>query len=198
MTENPLPKPTATAPPPTSAGQTVRNLVVSLAAIALAVAIFLGMQTQAPTTSLSAMAEASVPLETALTNGKPTFLEFYANWCTTCQAMAGDLANLKGEYGDRVNFVMLNVDNSKWLPEMLRYRVDGIPHFVYLDEAGESLSAAIGEQPRLILSENLDALLAHEPLPHQQAFGRSSTLPEPQARSSGSTDPRSHGSQVVN
>ncbi|MBD0336091.1 MAG: thioredoxin family protein [Cyanobacteria bacterium Co-bin13] len=199
MPENPLP--TSATSPATNAGSTgqkIRNLVIALAAIALSVAVFLGVQTQAPTTSLSAMAEEAVPLETALTNGKPTFLEFYANWCTTCQAMAGDMANLKSAYGDRVNFVMLNVDNNKWLPEMLRYRVDGIPHFVYLDEAGEPLSTAIGEQPRLIMAENLDALLAHAPLPHQQTFGRSSTLEEPLARSSGSSDPRSHGGQVVN
>ncbi|MBD0267614.1 MAG: thioredoxin family protein [Cyanobacteria bacterium Co-bin8] len=199
MPENPLP--TSSAVPPTTArstGQQVRNLVVALAAIALTVAIFLGIQTQTPTASLSAMAEEAVPLETALTNGRPTFLEFYANWCTTCQAMAGDMASLKSEYGDRVNFVMLNVDNNKWLPEMLRYRVDGIPHFVYLDEAGEPLSTAIGEQPRLIMAENLDALMAHAPLPHQQTFGRSSTIEEPVARTGGSSDPRSHGAQVVN
>lgn len=180
------------------AGQTLRNLVVAFAAVLLAGAVFLGIRTQAPTASLSAMAEAAVPLETALTSSKPTFLEFYANWCTTCQAMAPDLASLKETYGDRVNFVMLNVDNSKWLPEMVRYRVDGIPHFVYLDESGEPISTAIGEQPRLILAENLEALLAHTPLPHQQAFGRTSELEEPLARSSGSTDPRSHGGQVVN
>lgn len=143
------------------------------------------------------MAESAVPLETALTNGKPTFLEFYANWCTTCQAMAPDLVNLKEEYSERVNFVMLNVDNNKWLPEMLRYRVDGIPHFVYLDEAGETISTAIGEQPRLIMAENLDALLAHAPLPHQQTFGRSSALEEPLARkNTAGEDPRSHGAQV--
>ncbi|MEO1467086.1 MAG: thiol:disulfide interchange protein, partial [Cyanobacteria bacterium J06633_1] len=59
---------------------------------------------------------------------------------------AGDLAQLKESYGDRVNFVMLNVDNTKWLPEMLRYRVDGIPHFLFMDVQGEAIAEAIGEQ----------------------------------------------------
>ncbi|HEY9761586.1 MAG TPA: thioredoxin family protein [Trichocoleus sp.] len=184
---------------PSKTGQQLRNLLVVLAAVLLAIAIFLGIRTQSPTASLSTLAESAVPLETALTNGKPTFVEFYANWCTTCQAMAGDMASLKEAYNDRVNFVMLNVDNSKWLPEMLRYRVDGIPHFVYMNESGETISTAIGEQPRLILAENLDALVAHAPLPHEQTFGRASALEDPVARQPAvNDDPRSHGAQVVN
>jgi hypothetical protein len=45
--------------------------------------------------------------------------------------MAPDVGVLKKQYGESVNFVMLNIDNTKWLPEILNYRVDGIPHFVF-------------------------------------------------------------------
>ncbi|MFE4107459.1 thioredoxin family protein [Almyronema epifaneia] len=180
-------------------GQQLRNLVIVVTATMLTVAVVLGFQTRTPSASLSEMAEATIPLETALTNQKPTFMEFYANWCTSCQAMAEDLQTLKNEYGDRVNFVMLNVDNSKWLPEMLHYRVDGIPHFVYLDSAGESLGSAIGEQPRLIIAENLEALLNHQVLPHARTSGRISELDKPAfSPTVGQEDPRSHGAQVVN
>jgi hypothetical protein len=72
---------------------------------------------------------------------------------------------LRHHYGDQVNFVMLNVDNHKWLPEMVRCRVDGIPHFLYLDSAGELLASAIGEQPRQILADNLLALQWGYPYP---------------------------------
>lgn len=198
MSENsPLPVPPSAASPAPTAAQRLRNLLIAAAAASLAIAIFLGLQAQPATASLAALAESSVPFDQALNSGKPTFLEFYANWCTSCQAMAGDMAELRTDYGDRVNFVMLNVDNSKWLPEMVRYRVDGIPHFVYLDEAGEPISTAIGEQPRLILAENLEALLAHTPLPHQQTFGRTSVIEEPTVQKAVNDDPRSHGAQVV-
>ena len=179
-------------------GQRLRNFVVVTVAIVLSVAVVLGIQTRTPSASLSDMAEAALPLDQALTNGKPTLVEFYANWCTSCQAMAGDLQQLKNEYQQDVNFVMLNVDNTKWLPEMLHYRVDGIPHFAFLDQAGDDAGSAIGEVPRAVLAENLTALVAGENLPYAQAAGQSSDVETALEPSSGSAaDPRSHGAQVA-
>ncbi|MBF2087918.1 MAG: thioredoxin family protein [Synechococcales cyanobacterium K44_A2020_017] len=175
----------------------LRNLVVVLVAVALSVSVFLGIQTKSTGTSLAALAEASVPLDLALTNGKPTLVEFYANWCTSCQAMAGDMGTLKQTYSDRLNFVMLNVDNTKWLPEMLHYQVDGIPHFVFLDPQGEAIASTIGEQPRPVMAANLDALIAGGPLPYLQGRGRVSDVETRTVAPSSNDDPRSHGSQVV-
>ena len=175
-------------------GTRLRNILIAVAAIALSVAIFLGMQGESKT-SLEAQAQKSMPLEAALGNGKPTLTEFYANWCTACQAMADDLAELKQHYGDSVNFVMLNVDNNKWLPEILRYRVDGIPHFVFLNQEGEAIAETIGEQPRSVLQADLEALIAKVPLPYSYSTGRVSQF-KTSATSDTPTDPRSHGTQV--
>ena len=177
--------------------QRLRNFVVVTVAILLSVAVVLGLQTRTPSASLSDMAEASVPLEQAVTNGKPTLVEFYANWCTSCQAMAGDLQQLKNEYQQDVNFVMLNVDNTKWLPEMLHYRVDGIPHFAFLNQTGDDIGAAIGEIPRAVLAENLTALVAGENLPYAQAEGQASEVETALEPAGSADDPRSHGAQVV-
>jgi thiol-disulfide isomerase/thioredoxin len=179
-------------------GRRVRNLLIVLVAIALSVALFLGLRTQTNSVSLSALNEESTPLELALGNGKPTLMEFYADWCTVCQAMAPDVHELKQQYGDSVNFVMLNVDNTKWLPEVLKYRVDGIPHFVFLNNEGEAIAQTIGEQPRTIMATNLESLVAGSPLPYAQASGEVSKFNAPVAPAGGSDDPRLHGSQVVN
>lgn len=175
----------------------LRNFLIVLVAAILTIALFLGLRTETPSTALSEMAEASTPLEVALSNGKPTFMEFYANWCTSCQAMAKDLSEIKQEYSERMNFVMLNVDNNKWLPEILKYRVDGIPHFVYFDNKGTARAQTIGEMPREIIASNLEALIAGQPLPHAQETGQVSSFKTPVAPAKDSaTDPRSHGSQV--
>lgn len=174
----------------------VRNLLVVLVAIALSVALFLGLQTKTNSVSLTTLGEESTPLEVALGNDKPTLMEFYADWCTVCQAMAPDMAQLKQQYAESVNFVMLNVDNTKWLPEILSYRVDGIPLFVFLNSSGEAIAQSIGQQPRTVMATNLEALVAGLPLPYAQAGGEVSKFDAPVAPS-GADDPRRHGSQVV-
>lgn len=175
----------------------IRNFLVVLVASVLGVAIFLGFQSQASVPSLSMQAESAVPLDVAQANGKPTLMEFYANWCTSCQAMAPDLAELKQMYGDRINFVMLNIDNDKWLPEMLAYRVDGIPHFVFMDSSGQAIVSAIGEQPRSILAANLDALASGDPLPFLPNRGQLSPTQVQPTVAPSLDDPRSHGAQVM-
>lgn len=172
----------------------IRNLLIALATVALSVAIFLGFQSQVNSTSLETQAKQAMAVEIAVTNGKPTLTEFYANWCTSCQAMAKDLAIVKKKYANSVNFVMLNVDNSKWLPEILRYRVDGIPHFVFLNRNGEAIAQTLGEQPLSVIEANLDALIAELPLPYAYSTGQTSQFKA--SINSNNTDPRSHGSQV--
>ena len=189
---------TSTQTPETTLGQRIRNVLIALVAFVLGAALFVGTLSPTGATSLEAQAEASTPLEVALSNGKPTFMEFYANWCTTCQAMAKDLGELKENYADSVNFVMLNVDNSKWLPELDKYRVDGIPHFVFFDQQGNAIAQSIGEQPRSVLEADLDALVAALPLPYTQDSGRISPLEAPvSATKTSQDDPRSHGVQVT-
>ena len=175
----------------------LRNLLIAITAVSLSVALFLGLQTEVSSSSIEAQVKASTPLDIALSNGKPSLTEFYADWCTSCQAMAGDLAEIKQKYGQDVNFVMLNVDNTKWLPEILRYRVDGIPHFVFMDRSGEAIAETIGEQPRPILEADLEALIANNPLPYTYSSGQVSQFEAPVSATSGnSDDPRSHSAQV--
>ena len=178
------------------ANNTIRNIIIAIAAVILSVALFLGLQTETSSTSLESQVKNSTPLNVALNNSKPTLTEFYADWCSSCQAMAGDLAQIKDNYGDRVNFVMLNVDNTKWLPEMLRYRVDGIPHFLFIDDRGEAVAEAIGEQPKGILEADLEALIANNPIPYANKRGQISQVEAKVTVTDDTTDTRSHGATV--
>ena len=176
--------------------QQIRNLLIALTAVVLGVALFFGVQQQSQAPSLSALAESATPIDVAIGNGKPTLVEFYADWCTSCRAMAGDMADLKQEFGSDLNFVMLNVDNSKWVPELLKYQVDGIPHFVFMDGTAQDVGMAVGEQPKPIMSGNLTALINNQPLPYIAGSGVTSPLEQGTLSSSSQADPRSHGAQV--
>ncbi len=199
-TKSPNPSPSSSQTPPSSSppqtfvgGQRLRNFLVVLAATLLSVAFFLGLQQQSLKPSLTTLATTATPLETALTNNKPTLVEFYANWCTSCQAMVTEMSHLKQDYGDQVNFVMLNVDNNKWLPEILRFGVDGIPHFVFLDRNSQALASVVGQQPFAVLANNLSALVADQSLPFQEASGQTSAFQPEAHRQQEDGDPRSHG-----
>jgi thiol-disulfide isomerase/thioredoxin len=187
-----------------SGGDRLRNGIIALVAVLLTSLVFFGLRLQSSLPTLGTMAAAAIPLETALANGKPSLVEFYADWCGSCQAMVPAMAEMEANYRDRVNFVMLNVDNDKWLPEMATYEVDGIPHFEFFNGSGQAIASTLGEQPSSIMAANLDALVNQTALPYAEIKGAmsegnrglsGSTLGS-SGSSQGQTDPRSHGAQV--
>ena len=86
----------------------------SLAGVAVAAGVALFVLTRATGgVSLAALQAEAVPIEAALSNGRPTVVEFYADWCEVCREAAPNIADVERSLKDRLNFVMLNVDNAK-------------------------------------------------------------------------------------
>jgi thiol-disulfide isomerase/thioredoxin len=129
-------------------------------AVAAGVALFLAARflSGGAGASLAALESASLPLDSALRNGKPTLVEFYAPWCDACRELAPVERDLQQRFGASVNFVLLDVDNPLWQQEVEEYRVSGIPHFVFLDQKGEALAAAVGRVPGRVLEANVAAM----------------------------------------
>ena len=100
----------------------------------------------------------SVDPDIALINDKPTFLEFYAEWCEVCKEMAPKVADLKKEYEREINFVFLNVDNPKWEKYIRKFNVNGIPQLNLFDEDANLEITFIGKQEEKTIEESLDNL----------------------------------------
>ena len=107
---------------------------------------------------LKSFGELSVDPVVAFKNNKPTFLEFYAEWCEVCKEMAPKVSTLKDEYENDINFVFLNVDNQKWDNYVRQFSVNGIPQVNLFDEKGNLISTFIGKQEEKTIRQSLTYL----------------------------------------
>ena len=106
------------------------------------------------------LAQESMPYAEALANGKPTLIEFYADWCSSCQAFAPTLQNIHDTLGHEVNFVMLNIDDPQWTEPIQTYQATGVPQLTLLN-GDESLAETwVGKVPESYLLNQLKSRLS--------------------------------------
>ncbi len=110
-------------------------LAVSITVVVISLFLFKNLFFQS-TFLLKKFGELSVDPQIAFKNNKPTFLEFYAEWCEVCKEMAPKISSLKEEYEKDINFVFLNVDNQKWDNYIRKFEVNGIPQVNLFDKKG--------------------------------------------------------------
>ena len=111
-----------------------------------------------PTFLLKKFGQSSIDPEIAFTNNKPTFLEFYADWCEVCKEMAPKVDDIKKKYEKDINFVFLNVDNPKWEKYIRNFNVNGIPQINIFDNDSNLELTFIGKQEEETIKESLDNL----------------------------------------
>ena len=133
-------------------------LVVSITFVIVSLVLFKNLFVQS-TFLLKEFGESSVDPEIAFKNNKPTFLEFYAEWCEVCKEMAPKISVLKEEYEKDINFVFLNVDNQKWDNYIRKFEVNGIPQVNLFDKKGNLISTFIGKQEEIKIKNSIDQLV---------------------------------------
>ena len=139
---------------------------------------------------LKTFGELSVDPEIAFKNNKPTFLEFYAEWCEVCKEMAPKVSALKDEYEKDINFVFLNVDNQKWGNYIQKFAVNGIPQVNLFDKKGNLISTFIGKQDEIKIRESINNLEKEEK-PYEEIIN--AEFSKIQENKNNEISPRSHG-----
>ena len=132
-------------------------LLLLIAVVFISLVLFRNLIFQS-TYILKSFGELSVDPEIAFENNKPTFLEFYAEWCEVCKEMAPKVSTLKEEYEKDINFVFLNVDNQKWDRYIRKFGVNGIPQINLFDRRGNLLSTFIGKQEEFMIKDYIDQI----------------------------------------
>ena len=132
-------------------------LAVSITVVVISLFLFKNLFFQS-TFLLKKFGELSVDPQIAFKNNKPTFLEFYAEWCEVCKEMAPKISLLKEEYEEDINFVFLNVDNQKWSKYIRKFDVNGIPQVNLFDIKGNLKSTLIGKQEESTIREFISDL----------------------------------------
>lgn len=123
---------------------------------------------------------------TALADGKPLVMNFWATWCPYCVDEMADYQALYDEYGDRVSFAFIDVtdgtretvedasawlrDNEYYLPAyydttldaMRSYGATSLPTSVVAAADGEIVDISVGRMDPEKMSALIDSLLASE------------------------------------
>ena len=125
---------------------------------------------------LDRLAKNSLEPGIALSNGRPTVFEFYADWCEACKEMAPDMIDAEKFNSNKIDIVLLNVDNPRWFDLIDKYDVNGIPQLTFFDDQGEFQDFSLGVRKYSELNEIFLALINNSELPSFTKLSNSTNL----------------------
>jgi thioredoxin 1 len=99
----------------------------------------------------TAVTESTFDLE-VIKSDTPVIVDFWAEWCGPCHAVAPVLDKIVEERAGEVKLVKVNIDEERELAD--RYGIASIPTMILFKD-GEPSAAAIGAQPKGALERSL-------------------------------------------
>jgi thioredoxin 1 len=93
--------------------------------------------------------------ETLAAHSEVLMVDFWAEWCGPCRALAPVLDDLTKESAGRITLAKVNVDENPGLAA--RYGIRSIPTVLFVKD-GKVADQIIGAVPKAKIKEKLDAL----------------------------------------
>ena len=89
-------------------------------------------------------------------SSKPVLVDFWAEWCGPCRAIAPALEELSKDYGDRIEVAKVNIDHNPNTPT--KFGVRGIPTLMIFKD-GQLAATKVGALQKSKLYEWVDSVL---------------------------------------
>ena len=90
------------------------------------------------------------------TSEKPVMVDFWAPWCGPCKAIGPTIEALSAEYGDKMSFAKVNVDDNPISPS--KHGVQAIPTLIFFKD-GKVVEQITGMVAKEKLEEAIKSVL---------------------------------------
>ena len=91
------------------------------------------------------------------TNDAPVLVDFGAEWCGPCRALAPIVEELAGEYDGRLKVGTVDIDKAQSVAR--EFGIMSVPTIIFF-KGGEVVDKITGLQPKADLRKRIDAVLA--------------------------------------
>ena len=121
----------------------MKNRTIQLGVIALVLVAFI--------TSFVAIIIDAQDMMRKKVDAKPTVILLHADWCGACKKLEPTIAELKQQYGERLNFVELDVTNEETTAQAAKTAQKlGIGNFFETNKKKSSLVAVVGKNGKVL------------------------------------------------